>query len=245
MSKNYDKSTVQPNFPSDSVTKLEKLFLSFYGFEHQNIEENGINKIYFFSHSGVNDEIDVVWENVFDFDEVKLLVESDNTSPIALHLKKYFDDTIYPITEKCFGDGRNIEIDNVHDALFHVIQINYSWPTLFQGIMAKSGQAEIVIEGAYYSDKMRPGEFGGWVARITPELIQSSGTQRMFSEMRQESAFLDALDILYQLASANCADNELDPEDPNLDDVLVQDCIRQRNALNLIHDYIVNHQSIR
>ncbi|MDO8844404.1 hypothetical protein [Methylicorpusculum sp.] len=62
----------------------------------------------------------------------------------------------------------------------------------------------------------------------------------MLIQMQQESAFLEALDTVYQLASANCADNEHDPEDPLLDECLSEG--KQRAALDLIHDYYVNHE---
>jgi len=50
----------------------------------------------------------------------------------------------------------------------------------------------------------------------------------------------DALDLVWQLATANCLDNGRDPDDC-LDVYSESECRRQRAALNLVHDYLTNH----
>jgi len=44
---------------------------------------------------------------------------------------------------------------------------------------------EIVVEGAYTCSKMRPGEFGGFVARITEDDVQQAGTGLLLDMFRQ------------------------------------------------------------
>jgi len=51
----------------------------------------------------------------------------------------------------------------------------------------------------------------------------------------------DALDLVWQLATANCLDTEHDPDDDCLDVEIAQECRRQRAALDLVHDYLTNH----
>ena len=54
----------------------------------------------------------------------------------------------------------------------------------------------------------------------------------------------DALDLVWQLASSNCLDNDNDPNDPDEEFSgceILQECRRQRAALDLVHDYLINH----
>lgn len=48
----------------------------------------------------------------------------------------------------------------------------------------EAGITEIIFEGALYCDKMRPGEFGGFVCRITADKVQWGGTQTVIERMR-------------------------------------------------------------
>jgi hypothetical protein len=56
---------------------------------------------------------------------------------------------------------------------------------VFQLFADKAEKKEIVIEGGYWNDKARPGEFGGWVARVTPEKVQVAGMQDLLRMMRE------------------------------------------------------------
>jgi hypothetical protein len=59
------------------------------------------------------------------------------------------------------------------------------WERVFGEISLESGLA-IVIMGSYWSDKCRPGEFGGWVVRITPGAIRWDGTHQALARMEKE-----------------------------------------------------------
>lgn len=50
--------------------------------------------------------------------------------------------------------------------------------------------------------------------------------------------FLESLDTVWQLATLNCLDNENDPDDPDTDYEIAQECHRQRNALNAVQEYL-------
>lgn len=61
--------------------------------------------------------------------------------------------------------------------------------------------------------------------------------------MKSESGkvFLDALDVVWQLANGNCLDQSHDPDEEGLDAEIADECRRQRNALNVVGDYLANH----
>jgi hypothetical protein len=59
------------------------------------------------------------------------------------------------------------------------------WGAIFAEMMFEAGLLEVVIEGAIYCDKMRQGEFGGYVIRITPDGIQYGGTYSVIERMRE------------------------------------------------------------
>ncbi len=50
--------------------------------------------------------------------------------------------------------------------------------------------------------------------------------------------FLESLDIVLQLATSNCLDNENDPSDPDTEHEIAKECHRQRNALNVVQEYL-------
>ena len=56
-----------------------------------------------------------------------------------------------------------------------------------------------------------------------------------------DQALYDAFDLVWQLACGNCLDNEHDPNNLEEDEDLVNECTRQRAALNKVHDYLINH----
>ena len=222
MANNYDQATVQPNFPMSSVTDFEKELLSKFGFSYEiyDSREEG-NSLYFFVEECTRDEIDDL--------SVDLVFEcAQQGDPIATNVLRYIQN---------YSSNK----------LDTYVSANFSWQSIFQEILKKpecQGIEDICVEGAYTCDKLRPGEFGGWVCRITRESVQHDGTSAAFERMKKEPEFLDALDIVWQLANGNCLDQECDlynPDESGFDDEIVTEARRQRHALDLIHDYVVNH----
>lgn len=218
MANNYSQATVSPVLPVALVTDFELILLNEYGFQFETHGSNGDTSYYFYVPDGERDSVD-------DFDLDSIEEYSKQGDEIALELHEFI-------------------LENGNNDIDQYISFQYSWISLFQRILNKPGCTidEIVVQGAYTCDKLRQGEFGGFITRITKFTVQHGGTQAMLIQMQQEPAFLKALDIVYQLASANCADNEHDPEDPLLDESLAEDCRKQRAALDLIHDYCANHE---
>lgn len=59
------------------------------------------------------------------------------------------------------------------------------WLSVFQTIAAEA-QIEIVIHGCWGCDRMKPGEFGGFVMRITPDgHVQDVSTGNLLASWRQ------------------------------------------------------------
>jgi hypothetical protein len=56
---------------------------------------------------------------------------------------------------------------------------------VFQLFADKAEGKEIVVEASYWCDKARPGEFGGWVARMTPAGVRVAGMQDLLRLMRE------------------------------------------------------------
>jgi len=48
--------------------------------------------------------------------------------------------------------------------------------SVFQQMLKEANVEELYIVGAFLCSKMRPGEFGGFVIRITPDTIQTANT---------------------------------------------------------------------
>lgn len=61
-----------------------------------------------------------------------------------------------------------------------------SFLNIFQDICQKSDIEEIVIQGAYTCSKARPGEFGGFVTRITKDKVQSGDIVDLLEQFRKE-----------------------------------------------------------
>ena len=64
---------------------------------------------------------------------------------------------------------------------------------IFQNVIKRSESSEevdpikdIIIEGAFTCSKMRPGEFGGFVTRISEGLVQYGSTSELLDQMRKE-----------------------------------------------------------
>lgn len=224
MANNYNQATVQPSFPISAVSELEKELLSYLGFSHEIWKSDSGNTIYFFSSDYRRDEYEEI-----DVDMIaKYAAQGD---AIAIDVQNFISQN---------GSDEAELIDYVSS--------NFSWDSLFQHILKKPechDIEDVCVMGAFTCDKLRPGEFGGWVTRITRDSVQHDGTHTAFERMQQEDSFLPALDIVYQLATANCLDVDNDPNDPHTEQEIADECRRQRSALNLIHDYLTNHPLVR
>lgn len=226
MADNYDRSTVEPAFPIQAVSEFERALMKEYGYTSETLKKPGGDAIYFYAPDGNNSEIE-------NFDIGIVHQYADEGDAIAV-------DLIRCATEE--GEGK----------LDSHIMAHYSFEAIIQGILKKpgcAGIAEVCVMGAFTCSKMRPGEFGGWVMRVTRETVQYDGTYGLYRRMQEEEKFLSDLDLVYQLADGNCLDqrNEADPGDPDddLDDPIFVECRRQRDALNAIHDFLANHGPTR
>ncbi len=167
MANNYERATVQPYIPDRLVTPLEEELLRGFGFGNEPV--NG-EKTYFFAEDSTCDEF-------FGYSiDPKLL--KDDPSPIAKRLRDYYK------KEGIKVDGE-AEVQLPSDLM--------SWPDIFQTILRKPENKgkdaidEIVVMAGYYCDKLRPGEFGGWVLRVTKNCIQKKGTYIILDEMRKRT----------------------------------------------------------
>ncbi|PPD43761.1 MAG: hypothetical protein CTY16_12540 [Methylobacter sp.] len=224
MANNYNQATVEPNFPVLAVTPFERHLLGHYGFSHEFYKSDQGDTVYFFAKESLCDE-------VFDL-EVSLVQENAQSGdPVAMRLLDYLQ-------------------EHGSEQLDTFAADEFSWECLFQAILKKPACAaldDICVMGAYTCDKLRPGEFGGWVCRITREQVQYDGTYQAYERMKSESGkvFLDALDVVWQLANGNCLDQSHDPDEEGLDAEIAGECRRQRNALNVVGDYLANHPLAR
>lgn len=226
MADNYDQSTIEPFFPIQAVSGFERVMMAEYGYTNEVCKYAEGDRIYFYAPEGTRSDI----EN-FDIGIVRQY--ADEGDPIALDLVR------------CIKDEGEDKLDSY-------ILAHYSFEAIIQGILKKpecAGIEDVCVMGAFSCSKMRPGEFGGWVMRITRETAQYDGTYGMYRRMQEEEKFLSDLDLVYQLADGNCLDqdNEPDPDNPNEDlyDPIYVECRRQREALNNVHDYLTNHCLIR
>ena len=226
MADNYDQSTVEPAFPIQAVSEFEKVLMKEYGYTNEIWDKPEGDTVYFYAPEGITSDIE-------HLDIGIVSRHASEGDPIAL-------DLIRCVTEE--GE----------DKLDSYIMAHYSFESIIQGILKKPGCSyigEVCVMGANTCSKMRPGEFGGWVMRITRETVKYDDTYTAYRRMQAEEEFLSALDLVYQLADSNCLDqeNEPDPDDPDedLDDPIFIECRRQRDALNAVHDYLTNHGCIR
>ena len=101
-------------------------------------------------------------------------VETLNSVGISYEL---YGDEYYFYSEEGFMEEYDDAEDNTHSI----------WPIL-QAVIKRSKEftpdveveyeeiEDIIIEGAYYCDKMRQGEFGGFVTRVTIDDVQGAST---------------------------------------------------------------------
>jgi hypothetical protein len=214
LANNYDQATVQPNFPISSITDFEKELLSQFGFSYEVHGSDQGNELYFFAADSILDEIEDL--------EVDFVSEhAQQGEPIAISIQDFIN-------------------ENGEDDSDDYVSGQFSYVSIFQKILKKPECAsieDICIEGAYTCDKLRPGEFGGWVCRITRDSVQYDGTSAAFERMKKEPEFLAALNLVLEMASGNPLD-ELDVYD---DPKLAADFKRQHHALDVIHEYLVLH----
>ncbi len=57
--------------------------------------------------------------------------------------------------------------------------------SVFQQMLKEAGLEELFIVGAFICSKMRPGEFGGFVTRITPDTVQHGNTYTLQELMQK------------------------------------------------------------
>jgi hypothetical protein len=86
-----------------------------------------------------------------------------------------FDEWLEELYE---GELKDVQYENISD--------------IFQAIISRSLESEededideFVIKGAYTCSKMRPGEFGGFVIRITADNVQEESTETMLERFRE------------------------------------------------------------
>lgn len=116
----------------------------------------------------------------------------------------YTQATVYPEIDKSLITDDEIltlgengySFDDLGDSrLYFYVEEGFDFDEtahIFQEIIKRSQTSEetdpineIVIEGAFTCSKMRPGEFGGFVARITIDDIQEAGTGLLLDMFRQ------------------------------------------------------------
>lgn len=84
----------------------------------------------------------------------------------------------------------------------------------------------IDVQAGYRCDKARPGEHGGWAARIWRNAKRFGGTQQFFDDLNGENQRVNDLDVLCQVAArASISDAE-------------------KAAVARISDYITNHPAL-
>lgn len=168
MANNHDQATVQPLIPESLIHPVEVALLRGFGFEHEAEQQQGCNMLYFYAENGTSDE--------FSGDLPALPGEvSGPGSELVDELRSYY-----------LVHGMDPETGE-EDAFLD--DLPTSWTDIFQRIARRMRDAglddyAIVVQGAYYCDKMRSGEFGGWVTVISPESIQSGSTYKLAEEFK-------------------------------------------------------------
>ncbi|MDO8844757.1 hypothetical protein [Methylicorpusculum sp.] len=113
MANNYSQATVSPVLPVALVTDFEIVLLNAYGFHFETHVSNGERSYYFYVSDGESDELDH-----FDLDLIEEYAKQDDE--LALDLRQYI-------------------LENGDCDIDQHISFNYSWPSLFQRILNKSG----------------------------------------------------------------------------------------------------------
>lgn len=116
----------------------------------------------------------------------------------------YTQATVYPELSKTLFTEQDLEtlqengfsFDEAHgDELYFYVEEGFDEDEtahIFQKAIERSKNSdevdpveEILIEGAFTCSKMRPGEFGGFVLRITEDNVQGGGTGLLIDMFRQ------------------------------------------------------------
>jgi len=113
--------------------------------------------------------------------------EADILSRMGFDIAAWDATTSYLYTE----EGYFLELNDVLDDL-EMADTRYETVfDIFQAIIARSKESEeeedieeIVIEGAFYCSKMRPGEFGGSLVRILEDDVQEHTTGSILEMLR-------------------------------------------------------------
>lgn len=175
MADNYEKSTVTPTLSAALFSELELDTLMAYGVHH---EPSNDNKLYFFSEeSSIGGDIKI---------SQKIYAHIQQTADDNFVAAQYLDYIkANELHDECESDGITINLEediNIDSDSETALTIE----SIFCSILAKEEckEDEIIIEGAYTCSKLRQGEFGGFVTRITKDSIQHGGTYTMLQEMR-------------------------------------------------------------
>jgi hypothetical protein len=220
MADNYEQCTVEPCLPATAVSEFERKLLCEYGFTYELYEDNGQAMIYFFAEDGLITEVE-------DFDPAIVLKHAQLGDATAKVLE-------------AFATGSD---DSPIDSLDKAINKQFPWETLLQNILKKTecgGIKAIRVMGAFSCGKLRPGEFGGWVWRITKDTIQHDDTILAYNRMEEEVEFHKSLAIVLNLAESNRLDLIHDPE-RDTDEAIVEQCTLQDNALEGVKQYLFDN----
>jgi hypothetical protein len=165
MANNYTQVTVSPNIPTRLIDDFQKQFLEGYGVSFQCIDDQENPCFYLFmedSSEGYTGDMTVA--------DV-LAANSKLAEDINRHLEQVLSgEDYYP----------EMGLEFVQDDLPGVEEV-------LQGLLTAGVLDEIVIEGAFVCSKMRQGELGGFVTRITKEIIQTESTASILQKMRDGS----------------------------------------------------------
>ena len=176
MANNYEQSTVQPVLPKTLFTDLELKTLAALGMDYEpSFGSDREDCFYFFSEeSSWGDDIEI------DPDIYTAMLQDKDNYVVAQYLD-YFEANDIQADENNIITVNLEEINDDTDS-----ESELTSETIFRAILRKQGCEidEIVIMGAFTCDKLRPGEFGGFVTRITKDKIQQSGTYQILEEMR-------------------------------------------------------------
>lgn len=85
----------------------------------------------------------------------------------------------------------------------------------------------IDVQASYTCDKARPGEHGGWAARIWRHGKRFGGTQQFFDGLNGENQRVNDLDVLCQIAARSAISDA------------------EKAAVARTQDYIINHPALQ
>lgn len=211
MADNFEQCTVEPFIPERLVTELELVLLDGFGFRY---EKDGKDRLYFFAEESVNNEF---------YGTIEREVLEQDTSPLAKRIRDYLVEA---------------ELDNDTAPIEELPSNVVTWEYVFQTVLSKPENRgkdrikEVVAKAAFTCSKMRPGEFGGWVAYITPEVVKSDGTHGLLDRLRGEDKLYEALSTVMELTEGGA----LDPKDA--DPSLVAEIRKQQRAIKTVRNYL-------